>query len=374
MHCNGKVGDQEVVIIIDSGAVSNIINNSLLKKINWKIQRPSNINLVGINGIKERPLGEVINLPVTLGKKNLKINALVTEKGDYDLLLGNDWAHKNQAVVNWKTRTLTFGFNNEKVQIPVSCLNQREQSIGNNSFINTKDGIQIKVFTNNGKGKLPERAHETGTGFDMRYPGKEILNILPYEATFINTHVAMEIPTGSFCQLKSRSSLAKKGVEVKAGTIDAGYNGDIGVILFNNSNTTQQIQPNERIAQAIFLPLVNISNLKEVNTREELDQTARGQHGFGSTGTDKIINNDEINIIEEYEEEYEEEDLEDQPLLKILEEMEQQVILDIEVNEHYTQLKDQQIYHATVEEIKRNILNGINKCPHANEDIDDKCL
>ena len=126
MHCNGKVGDQDIVVIIDSGAVSNIINNSLLKKINWKIQRPSNINLVGINGIKERPLGEVIDLPVTLGKKNLKINALVTEKGDYDLLLGNDWAYKNQAVVNWKTRTLTFEFNNEKVQIPVSCLNKRE--------------------------------------------------------------------------------------------------------------------------------------------------------------------------------------------------------------------------------------------------------
>ena len=93
MHCNGKVGDQEVIIIIDSGAVSNIVNNLLLKKINWKIQRSSNINLVGINRIKERPLGEVINLPVTLGKKNLKINALVTEKGDYDLLFGNNWAH-----------------------------------------------------------------------------------------------------------------------------------------------------------------------------------------------------------------------------------------------------------------------------------------
>ena len=94
--------------------------------------------------------------------------------------------------------------------------------------------------------------------------------------------------------------MAKKGVEVKAGTIDAGYTGDIGIYLFNNSNTTQQIQPNERIAQAIFLPLVNISNLKEVNTREELGQTARGQHGFGSTGTDEIINNNEINIIEKY--------------------------------------------------------------------------
>ena len=71
--------------------------------------------------------------------------------------------------------------------------------------------------------------------------------------------------------------------------------------------------------------------LKEINTREELGQTSRGQDGFGSTGTDKLLN-----ILEEYEEEYEEENLEDQPLLKILEKMEQQVILDIEVNEHYT--------------------------------------
>ena len=367
MHCLGKVGNQKVTIIIDSGAVSNIINNSLLKKINWKIQKPSNINLVGINGIKERPLGEVLNLPVTLGEKNLEINALVTEKGDYDLLLGNDWAHKNQAIVDWKTRTLTFEFNNEKVQVPVSCLNKREQSIGNNSLITTKDGIQIKVFTNNGKGKIPERAHETDAGFDMRYPGKEILNILPNDAAFINTHVAMEIPVGSYCQLKSRSSLAKKGIEVKAGTLDAGYTGDIGIYLFNSSNTTQQIQPNERIAQAILLPLINISNLKEVNTREELGQTLRGQNGFGSTGTDEIL--------KEYQEEYEEEDLEDQPLLKILEEMEQQVILDIEVNEHYTQIKDQQIYHATVEEMRKNIVTGSNKCPHANdEDNNENCL
>ena len=187
MYCLEKVGNQKVTIIIDSGAVSNIINNSLLKKINWKIQKPSNINLVGINGIKERPLGEVLNLPVTLGEKNLEINALVTEKGDYDLLLRNDWAHKNQAVVDWKTRTLTFEFNNEEVQVPVSCLDKREQSIGNNSLIITKDGIQIKVFTNNGKGKIPEKAHETDIGFDMRYPGKEILNILPNDAAFINT-------------------------------------------------------------------------------------------------------------------------------------------------------------------------------------------
>ena len=55
--------------------------------------------------------------------------------------------------------------------------------------------------------------------------------------------------------------------------------------------------------------------------------------------------------------------------------MEQQVILDIEVNEHYTQIKDQQIYHATVEEMRKNTLTGSNKCPHANdEDNNENCL
>jgi len=93
MHCLGKIGNQPAKIVIDSGAVSNIVSNNSLKKINWKIQRPSNINLVGINEHKARPLGEVIDLPITIGSQNLKINALVTEKGDYDLILGNDWMH-----------------------------------------------------------------------------------------------------------------------------------------------------------------------------------------------------------------------------------------------------------------------------------------
>ena len=127
MHCIGKIKDHKAIIIIDSGAVSNIISNDFLKKINWKIQRSSNINLVGINGIKERPLGEVIDLPITLSNKDLKINALVIEKGDYDLLLGNDWAHNNASILDWKKKTLTFEHQSEKIKIPVSCLQWRNQ-------------------------------------------------------------------------------------------------------------------------------------------------------------------------------------------------------------------------------------------------------
>ena len=92
--------DKNITIIIDSGAVSNIISKACLNKIDWKIQKPSNINLIGINRNKEGPLGEVIDLPITLGNQNLNINALVTEKGDYNLLLENIWAHGHQAIVD----------------------------------------------------------------------------------------------------------------------------------------------------------------------------------------------------------------------------------------------------------------------------------
>jgi len=100
MHTFGKIGSIPAKIVIDSGAVSNIVSHNSLKKIDWKIQRPSNVNLVGINEHKARALGEVIDLPITIGSQELKVDALVTEKGDYDLILGNNWMHQHKAIMD----------------------------------------------------------------------------------------------------------------------------------------------------------------------------------------------------------------------------------------------------------------------------------
>ena len=94
MHCYGKIGNQLAKIVIDSEAISNIVSYNSLKKIDWKIQRSSNVNLVRINKHKARALGEIIDLSITIGSQNLRINVLVTEKGDYDLILENDWMHQ----------------------------------------------------------------------------------------------------------------------------------------------------------------------------------------------------------------------------------------------------------------------------------------
>lgn len=303
----------------------------------------------------------------------MNIDALVTEKGEYDLLLGNIWAHQNQVVVNWKKKILTFETNGQKVEIPVSCLKRREvidKQNEENLFIQ-KDGIEIKVYLDKEKGKEPEKAHNTDAGFDLRYPEKEKLEIKPGKIAFIDSHIAMEIPENTYCQLVSRSSLAKQGIEVKGGTIDAGYTGNIGIMLYNNSDETYIIQPNEKIAQAVFLPLIKISNLKIVNTREELGNSKRGQQGFGSSGK---FNSIDFDLEDELEYEIEKEEILNQPLLQINEERDNQTILNIQVNENYTQLDDQQFFHSTFEEIKRNKITGFEKCPHENNKTLDDCL
>ena len=82
----------------------------------------------------------------------------------------------------------------------------------------------------------------------------------------------------------SRFSLAKKGIEVKGETIDADFTENIRVLLYNNSTTSYTIQPQERIAQAVFLQLAPIERLIPVPTREELGKTDRGTDGLGSSG------------------------------------------------------------------------------------------
>ena len=363
--------DKDITIIIDSGAVSNIISKACLNKIDWKIQKPSNINLIGINGNKERPLGEVIDLPITLGNQKLNINALVTEKGDYDLLLGNIWAHEHQAIVDWKRKILTFEINNQKREIPVSCLKRRDEEQNEEILFTQKDDIEIKVYLDKEKGKEPEKAHNTDAGFDLRYPEDKPLEIKPGKITFIDSYIAIEIPENTYCQLVSRSSLAKQGIEIKGGIIDAGYTGNIGIILYNNSDQTYIIQPNEKIAQAVFLPLIKISNLKIINTREELGNSKRGQQGFGSSGRFNLI---DFDLSDEFEYEIEEEEIADQPLLQIKKERDDQTILNIQVKENYTQLNDQQFFHSTFEEMKTNEIIGFEKCPHENNKILGDCL
>ncbi|KAG9305360.1 hypothetical protein G9A89_011493 [Geosiphon pyriformis] len=151
-------------------------------------------------------------------------------------------------------------------------------------FIENQSALQLKYFNNNGQEIKPEKAHEIDAGYDLRYPDKDTFVLKPKSLTKINLKIALKILPGAIVQIASRSSLASKGINVKREIIDAGYTGNITVILQNETDKPFKIEHAEKIAQAIYLLLINISGLQLVNQREQLGKSERGTQNFGSTG------------------------------------------------------------------------------------------
>ncbi|KAG9299253.1 hypothetical protein G9A89_013901 [Geosiphon pyriformis] len=130
----------------------------------------------------------------------------------------------------------------------------------------------------------PEKAHEIDAGYDLKYPEKNTLVLQPKSLRKINLKITLEIPPGAIVQIVSRLLLASKKINVKKGVIDAEYTGDIIIMLQNKTDKLFRIEHAEKIAQAIYLPLINILGLQSVKNREQLGKSERETQGFGSTG------------------------------------------------------------------------------------------
>jgi len=142
--------------------------------------------------------------------------------------------------------------------------------------------INVKVKKLNEDAKVPFKAHKDDAGFDL-FSIVET-DIKPKEYKLIKTGIALELSQGTEAQIRSRSGLAlKSGVAVlnSPGTIDAGYRGEIGVILINHSNEIFHVEKHMKIAQMIIQKLPEI---ELIETNLELDVSDRGEEGFGSTG------------------------------------------------------------------------------------------
>jgi dUTP pyrophosphatase len=108
------------------------------------------------------------------------------------------------------------------------------------------------------------------------------VTIYPGNRSLVSTGVAVKLPPGVYGRVAPRSGLSvKNGIQVGAGVIDADYRGEIKVLLFNQTlDNTFEVEPGDRIAQLIC----ERCELPEVIQVEELDDTLRGEGGFGSTG------------------------------------------------------------------------------------------
>ena len=120
-------------------------------------------------------------------------------------------------------------------------------------------------------------------GFDL--PCLEDSLVEPGKTSRLQTGIHLAIPEGWVGLLRDRSSVASKGGSLLAGVIDAGYRGEVQVLLHNLGSNPLSFSSGDRIAQCIIVPHLSAQHTTEVNTLQELGQTTRASQGFGSTGT-----------------------------------------------------------------------------------------
>jgi len=142
--------------------------------------------------------------------------------------------------------------------------------------------MKIKII-NKSKNALPSYSTELSAGMDLRANLSSPVTIKSLERVLIPTGLFIELPSGFEAQIRPRSGLAiKKGITVlnSPGTIDADYRGEICVILINLSSDDFVIENGERICQMVIARHENVEWLPV----EILDDTKRGNGGFGHTG------------------------------------------------------------------------------------------
>jgi len=125
---------------------------------------------------------------------------------------------------------------------------------------------------------IPHRAHETDAGLDVYCIENEVIQ--PWSDKIIKTGLSMSIPDGWVAIVKERSGNAtKKKITVGACVIDSGYRGELMIHLFNNSDIPVTFVMGDKIAQLVVVPCW-VGQPEEV---ESLDETSRGEKGFGSS-------------------------------------------------------------------------------------------
>ena len=142
--------------------------------------------------------------------------------------------------------------------------------------------IKVKIAMQKGcEDLLPAKAHADDAAFDLR--SRSDMSVPVNKSTLVPTGVFIELPVNYEAQVRPRSGLALKHnlfVTNSPGTVDAGYRGEVGVIMFNHNDEPFKIARGERIAQMVIQKLPEV----EFVDADELSDSLRGEGGFGSSG------------------------------------------------------------------------------------------
>ena len=127
--------------------------------------------------------------------------------------------------------------------------------------------------------KVPTRGSDQAAGYDLYSAVDQTID--RWNNSLIRTDIAIEVPEGTYGRIAPRSGLAlKHRLDVGAGVVDRDYRGNVGVVLFNLSDTPYNVRRGDKVAQLVLEQI----RTPEIQVVDSLDQTDRGEGGFGSTG------------------------------------------------------------------------------------------
>ena len=147
------------------------------------------------------------------------------------------------------------------------------------SWLFPKEELKVKLLSESAS--LPTRSTTGSAGLDLC--SIQDYRIGPGEYQLVRTGLAVEMPSGTYGRLASRSGLASHSIEVSAGVIDRDFRGEVKVLVHNQSGREFWVRTGDRIAQLIVEKVMEV----EVNQVETLSETSRGIRGFGSTGLER---------------------------------------------------------------------------------------
>ena len=136
---------------------------------------------------------------------------------------------------------------------------------------------KIKIALDPGA-TMPTRAHANDAGMDLYSRERKVIRAQDWES--IDTGVHVQIPEGYVGLVTSKSGLMQKQGITSRGTIDSGYTGSIHAVLFNHSRKDYIVEKGDKITQMVLLPIIT----PEPELVDKLEETERGDGGFGSTG------------------------------------------------------------------------------------------
>ena len=181
------------------------------------------------------------------------------------------------------SRLFNIGGSNEDANTNLSPTTEK---IKISNTIRKPDNEHLTVKPMTPSAYIPTRGSDDAAGYDLYSVDEGTVE--PNGILMMDTGIAIQVPTGTYGRIASRSGLAlKHNIEIKAGVIDPDYTGSIKVILHNFGPTPYTVKQGDRIAQLV---LEKISQPDIKVDKKEFKQTKRGENGFGSTGRNSIVN------------------------------------------------------------------------------------